>query len=250
MKKLLLAGIIVASAGSLHSMEQVSPVKLQQIYYYFTDNLTQDVAQQIFMKLFEAQGIDFASLDINKIDNAEAFLTKLLNGCHYDFVVEIAKALLNKKGISICDIKDEDRSTLLHKAVDKLMMTKLLIEIAGDNISTLLLEKTTNYRQDTVLHLAIKQDQVETVRLLLKAAGNDVKALLECCDGFNKTPLSLAEARYKSEVPVSTKWRVDVAIRDKRLAILNLVTGAYATCNKDEDEEEALNEPTNWCVLQ
>jgi len=250
MKKLLLACTIVVSAGPLHGMEiqqkQVAPITLSQTYHHFTEILNRDVAQEIFEKLFKVQGIDFEPLDINDYSHTEKYLTKLFNVYGDYSAVEIVNAFLHQTKKSICDFKDSYNRTFLHKAVMRSTtnIIKLLIKVT-DDIRMLLSTKTTDKHENTALHLAVQFGEADTVKLLLEAAGDELKALLECANKFGHTPLFLAKRNMDLLSPMSPEGLI-IMTHHHHPAILKLITDAYAACHKVKDEEEA----SASCILQ
>lgn len=202
MKKLLLAFTIVASAASLHGMEapkQVSPI-MPQVYNYFAMNMDADIAREIFSLQLKTSSVDL----VKNPDKFMQFIKTLLNSCDYDLTIKIGKQFFNHTKLSICDIKDRFNVTPLHVAVyTDLMTTKVLIEIAGNNLWTLLTTKL-NASYTIPLHWAVEFGCIDTVKLLLDAAGDKARELLTYQNIRGEIPLDLAMERKKNSEEMVT----------------------------------------------
>lgn len=182
---------MIASVDSLNGMEQkrVSPIT-PGIYNYLARNMDADIAREIFSLQLKASGTVLAK---NPYKFGQ-FVEKLLDSCGYDLAVKLGKQLLQPTKLSICDIKDEKNQTPLHFVTfyTNPMITKALINIAGNNVMTLLTTKDNKLGM-IPLHWALARGCIETTKFILDAAGDNILKLLQCTNICGNTPLSLAK---------------------------------------------------------
>ncbi len=201
--RLLLTCVIAASAGSLHGMEiqkQPSPITLPLTYYHFShDVLPPEIAQQIFVKLFETHGIDLAQLphEIEQRCKNDYWLVKYINKliklCGYLLASELCERFFPHAKVSIwIEGFPNWKHTPLHYVVEYncLEVAQILLKIAGDKASTLLTMQ--DYSGWTALHFAAYKNNTENVKLLLGVAGNKVWELLSMKSNYDSTSLHCA----------------------------------------------------------
>ena len=231
MKKLLLALITLIGAGSLHGMEssfakivsqgspasvdrtadkaktdkQLSPITLPQIYRHFSEVLNQDVARYIFSLQPGSRAIGNNIHLLNDIANTENKMSALiynismiLNNFGYCYTVERLNRNLLRQEKSIYDIKDSDGRTILHNGftnVDSIKVLNFFLQIAGDNTWKLLTMQ--NNKGCTTLHYTYTAWHIESVKLLLNAAGENAQELMDIPNKNGKTAFDIADPEIK-----------------------------------------------------
>jgi len=248
MNKLLLALIIITGTASLHGMElekkldlvvdrpdcmpltsselKSSPITFAQTYYYLAHEvLLPEITQQIFCLQLKVCGIDLAQLSLEIKQSCKdpdifvKLITALIESCGYNLATELCKQFFTYAKISICDIKDKKngKKTALHYAAskDNIEIVKLLLDLAGDNVGTLLTMK--GYSR-TALHFAAADGHANIVKLLLDTARDRVWILLTMKDGDNWTALHWAAWKGSRE---TVKLLLDAA-GDKAQVLMDI----------------------------
>lgn len=115
-------------------------------------------------------------------------LAKMNEGLLFKNLAQQLHMRLDERGTNLMDyVSNINKLTLLHWAVidDKPMLVEFLLYAAGDNKLELLMKKGTIV--GTALHGAFN-GEMKTPKILLRAAGNDMLALLHATDNLGKTP--------------------------------------------------------------
>jgi len=208
MKTLLLALAILIGTSLLHSMEpqkQLPPITLPQTYHQLSQYpyLLPEITQHIFS--FHLGGVNLATLareieqSCKDPQSLVKYIAALFNSCGYELSNELLKRLFLHAQISVCSIKDKYNWTALHRAAcsNRIETVKLLLNAAGDNTWTLLTMKTTI--GCTALHHACT-NYIETVKLLLNAAGNNTLTLLTMKNANGWTALHSAASNGYTKI--------------------------------------------------
>jgi hypothetical protein len=183
---------------------QLSPLTWSQTYHHLSKLLLPELMPLIFSQHCYASGIDYADLPALIKKSCESPLSfiqsikTLLESGNDVFATEIFERGFAHTQVSICDIKDRDNWTVLHRAssCEYPNVVKIILHIAGDKTWKLLITKS--HHGNTSLHYA--GGSAEIVSLLLNAAGDNVWTLLATKDISGDTALHYAAFYDKPEM--------------------------------------------------
>jgi len=209
----------------------LSPITLPQIYHHFAKTLLPEIAFHIFSlqpgshlinrPVTIIKGLSpeaMADPNHKDRDKAQPMLylialqcERLRNQVGHCLMVEILKRNFLRKKMLICDMKGHDGETFLHHIAQYKSATvygNLGLEAGGNHLLKICLEVDSNHllkaltAQDnlnqTVLHHATGHGNVEFVKLLLCAAGNDIQDFMNMLDKDGKTAFDIATPEIKA----------------------------------------------------
>jgi ankyrin repeat protein len=176
MNKLLLTLIMLISVGSVHGMETQPSMTLPQLYYCFSHNLEllPEITQHIFF--LQCGNSNLAELEQNckSPELLVNYIETLIDACGDTLASEICECFFKHNKISICDIQDKYKTTCLHLSKSP-NVTQILLKIADDTWKLLTIQTSSGF---TALHFATCNKDIDNVKLLLDAAGNNVYELI------------------------------------------------------------------------
>jgi len=187
--------------------KNIQQTALPQMHYHIShDFLPQKIVQFLSPQL-TINGIDpvqspeLIEQSYAKLITSVSYLKQLCESCSNNVALKKFKVMLCQQQVSICDIKDIHSRTILHIAgIDNNpILAQMIIKVAGNNVWTLLSTKDS-WSGSTPLHLAAEYGCIETVKLLLDAAGDRAIELLKYQNLLGEIPLDSAiENKNNSE---------------------------------------------------
>jgi len=140
---------------------ELSPISLAQTYHYFShdEQLPPEITRQIFFLHLRLNNVDFKELQQSCKDPSALveYIKSLINSCGYPLASELCERFFSGAQLSICDIKDSNHWTSLHRAANnnRTESVKLLLNAAGDKAGELLAMQ--NNDGETAFNLANAQ---------------------------------------------------------------------------------------------
>lgn len=200
--------LLLCGAEIAQSMEQkenqLAPIVWSHMYHHLAKFLVKDAVQLIFSFHLYASDIDYAKLPIlikkssKTLGSFMESVNTLLKSGNATLAAEIFECGFAHASISILDIRDWDRWTVLHSAAwssKNSNVVKTILNIAGNKTWELL---TTKDNQSwTPLHYAANHGYPEVVKSLLDAASNRVQELMTIQNKHGQTALEVAHSDIK-----------------------------------------------------